>query len=198
MKRNFIMLASLVLGWPHAMAQSIISGAFDPVADYPLAAQWNLDFNGDGVNELQINATFYDLGLDWTSADFTLSGAAQSLSPAYLGLAAGTTIGPDSGEWADLAGSVIYWSDYNGQNGTSQSWCALSPSAPYLPFRFSEADGWHYGWVRIATSGIPGFQDWAYQTASDTLLAAGDVPEPSTFALLALSSLAIGLMRRKV
>ena len=127
----------------------------------------------------------YDLGMDWTAIYCSLSGTAQSLSPIYQGLSAGTAIGPDSGAWANLPGSMIYWTEFNGQNNTSQTGFALSSEAPYLPVSFTQTDGLHYGWARFVTNnGLFGFQDWAYETAPNSPITAGAVPEPSTWALL--------------
>ena len=193
----FPLLTATLLDARLVQAQGIIYGYFDPVAEYPIAAQSSLDFNGDGVNELQINFTAYDLGVDWTAIYYSLSGTAQSLSPIYQGLSAGTIIGPDTGDWGNLTGSVIYWSDYNGQNNTSTTDFALSSESPYLPVSFSLADGPHYGWARFVTdNGLFGFQDWAYESDPNTPIAAGAVPEPSTLALLAAGAVTL-LFRRK-
>jgi hypothetical protein len=194
--KKILLLVAIVCAARMVQAQGIIYGYFDPVAEYPLAAQWSLDFNGDGVNELQINSTTYDLGLDWTSTYFTLSGTAQSLTPIYQGLSAGTVIGPDAGAWGNLTGSEIFSSEYNGQNDTSETSFALLSAAPYLPIAFEKSDGLHYGWVRFETNGLFGFEDWAYETAPNTPIAAGAVPEPSTWTLLAAGAATL-LLRRK-
>jgi hypothetical protein len=188
--RKILLLIAMLLVARMIQAQDIIYDYFDPVSEYPLAAQSSLDFNGDGINELQINFSAYDLGPNWTSMYFTLSGPAQSLSPFLQGLSAGTTIGTSSGEWAELSGPVIYWSSYNGQTGDSQEQFALSSDAPYLPVRFALDDGVHYGWVRFTTDSLIGFRDWAYESSPNTSISAGAVPEPSIFALWSMSALA--------
>jgi hypothetical protein len=180
-----------------AHAQGIIYGYFNPVAQYPLAAQSSLDFNGDGINELQINYAFYDLGLDWTSMDCSLGGTAQSLSPIFQGFSAGAAIAPNAGVWADLSGSLIYWSEFNGQNNSSQTHFALSSASPYLPIDFDLSDGVHYGWVRFQTNGFFGFQDWAYESEPNTPIAAGTVPEPGTWVLFSSGIFAVQILRRK-
>src|ERR1019366_10241710 len=100
-----------------------------------------------------------------TSMNCSLGGKAQSLSPIFLGLSAGAAIAPDAGVWADLGGSLIYWSEFNGQNNNSQTHFALSSDSSYLPIAFYLSDGVHYGWVRFETNRFFGFQDWAYESA---------------------------------
>lgn len=61
----------------------------------------------------------------------------------------------------------------------------------------------HYGWVRIKTENVGGEStltgtifDWAYETAPDTAIAAGAIPEPTSLALLAAGAGALALSRR--
>lgn len=196
MKRTLALCLLVLAIASRVLAQgTIVYDRFDPVASYPIAAQWEIDFNHDGVDELQINFSGYDLGYQWTSIFFSLSGAAQSSSPSLQGVSSGTAIGFDTGEWADLNGSVVYWSEFNGQNNTSQTWYALPAESPYLPVQFQLDDGLHYGWVRFVTDSIFGFQDWAYETRANTPILAGAVPEPSTVALGVLGLLALVFQR---
>lgn len=70
----------------------------------------------------------------------------------------------------------------------------------FMGIQFQIGPDWHYGWVRIR-GGVAGpsddgqqfylnppawIVDWAYETRPDTPVFAGAVPEPSTWALLAL------------
>ena len=69
----------------------------------------------------------------------------------------------------------------------------------YVGVQFFGADGLHYGWIRVRG----GYQsygtilDYAYNTVPGQGLAAGVVPEPSTWALLAVGAAAFCFGRRK-
>ena len=72
----------------------------------------------------------------------------------------------------------------------------------YLGIRFYIGSGLHYGWIRLdLDNGYPsratGFvTEWAYNSVPDQPIAAGVVPEPSTWALLSLGATAIWKFRR--
>ena len=187
-----LMLA--VAGKTHA--QGIVYGYFDPVNEYPVIALSSLDFSGDGINELLINYTFFNSSSVSDTACW-LTGTAQSLSPGFQGLSAGAAIGPDTGVWAGLSSSTIYFSAFNRQDNSSQTHFALSSASPYLPIDFDLSDGVHYGWVRFQTNGFFGFQDWAYESEPNTPIAAGAVPEPGTWVLLSSGIFAVQILRRK-
>jgi hypothetical protein len=58
----------------------------------------------------------------------------------------------------------------------------------------------HYGWMEIYNyPNIAAGQvlAWAYESAPNTPIAAGAVPEPSAFVLISLSALAFYALRRK-
>lgn len=56
----------------------------------------------------------------------------------------------------------------------------------YLGLRLRQADGWHYGWMRVHLSSaapnpfwpVPVIEDWAYEPAPDTAILAGARPVP--------------------
>ena len=72
----------------------------------------------------------------------------------------------------------------------------------YLGFRLTQADGDHYGWMRLDMirgygGQVVNVSDWAYNTMPGQTLAAGAVPEPSTWALLGLGLAALCLLRKR-
>ena len=72
----------------------------------------------------------------------------------------------------------------------------------YLGIRFYIGSDLHYGWIRLdLDNGYPNqalgyLTEWAYNSVPNAPLAAGVVPEPSTWALFALGAAAILRFRR--
>lgn len=68
----------------------------------------------------------------------------------------------------------------------------------YMPFRLTKPDGYHYGWIGLRPGGLLFFvSDWAYNTVPNQPLAAGVVPEPSTWALLGVGALCLWRLRQR-
>jgi hypothetical protein len=73
----------------------------------------------------------------------------------------------------------------------------------YIGFDLVQDGNNYYGWMQIQSSlgldlGLYGsVTAWAYETSPNTPIFAGEVPEPSTVALLALFGIAVGLVRWK-
>ena len=87
------------------------------------------------------------------------------------------------------AAGVFYYGGFaaGGPNGS------VPPGTfAYAGFRFTAADGIHYGWVRLAVSaGLIDFANpvaAAYESAPGVGITAGAVPEPGTLSLLALGA----------
>jgi hypothetical protein len=84
------------------------------------------------------------------------------------------TIASHSVSW--VPGALALSSEGNG-NWTSDA------TDKYLAFRFKNVSGaWHYGWLKMSV--VPGglscvIQEWAYQTADDKLILAGQKSDPT-------------------
>ena len=71
--------------------------------------------------------------------------------------------------------------------------------AGYIGVKFSDSETWHFGWILFqsnlqASQGM--ISGWAYESIPQEPIAAGAVPEPATFLLLGLASLALTTKRR--
>jgi hypothetical protein len=76
----------------------------------------------------------------------------------------------------------------------------LGVESAYIGLQFMLDDGVHYGWARVGcpVTGLGG--GWIYEAAydirPDTLILAGAVPEPSTWALLSAGGILFWLLGR--
>jgi hypothetical protein len=76
--------------------------------------------------------------------------------------------------------------------GTTANGAVTPGTFAFAGFRFSAADGTHYGWVKLAVNaGLIDFANpiaAAYESVAGVAINAGAVPEPGTMALLALGA----------
>ena len=101
--------------------------------------------------------------------------------------------------------------NYNPRDPVAGAGAWLRAMDGYAGFRFRGTDGgWHHGWVRIQFarspfSGVPEkragqhfyFSEWARETETDRLIAAGAVPEPSVPLLFTCVVILTTLRRRR-
>jgi len=69
----------------------------------------------------------------------------------------------------------------------------------YIAFRWSQADGTHFGWIGVELNSSTHLADafaWGYESDPNTPIAAG-APEPGSLALLACGVAGVAIRRRK-
>lgn len=122
-----------------------------------------------------------------------------------LPLAAGQQIGPGAAgyEWfADGSGLSATYD--GGAEGPLQVGLFTGLQSAYLGLQFQEGGQTYYGWARVGVpyAGLDAvwLYDYAYQTAPNTPIFAGEgaVPEPSTLSLLLVSGAAFWLVRKRL
>jgi hypothetical protein len=80
----------------------------------------------------------------------------------------------------DFSGGTGYWNPPVGELLTA-----------YVGVEFSVEAAVHYGWIRVTVSGVGNggiIHDWAYNSIPGQPILAGQVPEPSTWALLIIGA----------
>jgi hypothetical protein len=162
-----------------------------------LNGQLAYTFTSDGTG-FGISATGTNQIIGGYLDNFGAQGAYPLLSGAFIGVNLGSTtytwLGGESTiadvRASDTIGSPILWTGP-----------FAGVASGYVGLEFYTDGQAYYGWVRIGApasiNGLGWVYDYAYQTSPNTSIFAGEVPEPSTFALLTLSGVAVGLLRRK-
>jgi hypothetical protein len=171
----------------------------------------NWDVNGDAINDFIFtnrypNTAPGNFGVIW---QLNMNGAvATSGTLGYAGpfiryafaLQAGASIGPagnfNAGGQACLGSKYSYGSAgsnyYGGFAANGPNGSVAPGTFAFAGFKFSAADGVHFGWVKLAVNaGLIDFANpvaAAYESTPNTAIAAGAVPEPGTMSLLALGA----------
>jgi hypothetical protein len=160
------------------------------------------DFDGNGTTDLEFLAGvdvfgFYVLAPPTTRiVHVSLFG----VLPMYPGEEIGSILGQTSNPraslfsadpvWTHLTGparlSFIFSGDGNQIGGPWHPFDDAFGEDAFLGFEFQAEDGTHYGWIRIHEfAGVGGFfREYAYNDIPGASILAGQIPEPSTTALL--------------
>jgi hypothetical protein len=161
-----------------------------------------LDLNGDGLADYLLICTLQGVYLSPQNNNSVIADGSYlvaalnqgevisfSLNPAYQWINAGNVPGGNAtiGASAIFDGEYFYTGNFSGLDA-------------FIGLQFQFDGTTHYGWMEVnnypnaAAGQVLG---WAYETSPNTPITAGAVPEPSTFTLLAISGVAVGLLRRK-
>lgn len=174
-------------------------GSFWLLGNANVISQYNLDFNEDGQDDFIIEAgeSLEAIGLG-ENATYSIPQPPGELGADVVPLTFGTSIEPQlpnrrfwyqtevrqSGPNTRYIGSVLHYVLDLGAGGL---W--LDGTMAYMGAEFDIDGRTHYGWLRIeipdplrGNSGI--IHDVAYNTVPGEMIFAGQVPEPSTWALL--------------
>jgi hypothetical protein len=117
---------------------------------------------------------------------------------------AGTEIGPSAAGYGWFGGGLLTAAidgGIIGQPPLTVGYFTGLESA-YLGFRFQQNSETYYGWARVGCP-IPELNvgwvyDYAYETTPNTLIMAGEVPEPSTVALILIGGGVILFRRNRM
>lgn len=177
---------------------------------YPGTLDYNIDINGDGTTDFILRSN----DPRWSFNNSVLipqNGNSLVSMGSYLA-------NMHSGDVVSSSLDPAYqWS--SGQPPLSQL-VFLIPGGPvelgnfayqesgYIGFDVVRNGMNYYGWIEVSSpgqGGLPGdaamygeLVSWAYQTSPNTPIQAGQVPEPSPVVLIALGSVVVWLLRRRL
>jgi hypothetical protein len=98
----------------------------------------------------------------------------------------------NAGSSFQTASQVCLGSNYGGTLYGGFAFQVPPGTNAYAGFRFTAADGVHFGWVFLnVNAGIIDFTSAAYESTPGVAITAGAVPEPGTAALLALGAVGV-------
>ena len=171
-------------------------------SDYPSGQ--DIDLNGDGVPDFNLSS--------WNGMDINLTplnnNAIISVPEPPGDLGAFIYAFDQGAPISSLLDPVLTWwgSDGNGPPGivTASNIGSIGyfqgNTDAFAGIRLDVAGSLYYGWIQIHnfTANWGQISDWAYETSPNTPIFAGEVPEPSTAALIFIFGAAFWLVRKRL
>jgi len=161
---------------------NLMAGGFGGEASY------NLDFNNDGINEIQVASRYGDFFVTTLGNGSRIAGIAAS-PPDIGGFAHPFTLGnivgpqtPDFRSWNLGISGLLSCQEI----GCIGLW--RSGGTNFLGVEFQLYSDTHYGWVAIDMPAIFGggiLLSYAYESEPNSQIIAGAIPEPSSAMLVA-------------
>ncbi len=158
-----------------------------------------VDLNGDAVKEFDIQSDINGTTARIKATNYgTGAGTLRAGDGAPANLPANTLIGPGSGTFSGSGLDTLTGVNSGSPAGHFQ----VSDGSGYLGVQFQVAGQTHYGYVGYEGTGAQNSANGrvyslGYETAPNTAIAAGVVPEPSAIAMLAAGASGIALYRRR-
>lgn len=202
---RLLVFASLLLRgtvWSQGIIHTV---PLSPLYYSDLLTSKYIDVNSDGVDDFVLttpNGMEINLNPLGNNAVLAVPEPPPDLGVLVSALTPGTAIS------SSLAPQMV-WYDRDSPYGGSATIIATSTigdigyfrdnTNAYAGFRLNLSGNMYYGWFYIQNLGanIGQITSWAYESAPNTPILAGAVPEPSTFALIVISSCLLSLLRRK-
>lgn len=178
-----------------------------------------IDFDLDGIPELELFSNGQDVGgvlasnveiLGIPAVPPNLGGWATPVE--FMGIVSATTTLPE--QWYNPApgtfgfrtistsGTAGYWPTGITLSPGPDGSILLVPESGYLGVRFVKPDGVHYAWVEVgvfAVGNAVGYlRSYAWETAPNTPLFGGSVPEPGRVVLFSIGLALFTQRRRRV
>ena len=183
-----------------AFAQGIISVVPQDTIGYgPVTISNVLDLNGDGIADFILTS---DISGAWLTAPggnslITGPGGLVPVSPGSIISSTGSSLDPIyqwSSGTATIGGQAVFDGEYFYAGN-------FSDTNAFIGLQFQINNQTHYGWMEIYN--YPNVASgqvlaWAYESSPDTPIAAGAVPEPSTWALLAAGATFLFCRRKPI
>jgi hypothetical protein len=159
---------------------------------------FNIDITGDGTTDFILTSDVDSVSLATTGNNQALIQNGEVAALLY-GASIGSTDSGNTWSSGQLTLTVVMGSDGPPVFSEGSNFAGLTDA--YIGFDRVVNGQNYYGWIELQTSaldlGIDGaVVAWAYETTPNTPISAGEVPEPSTWALLGIGAASI-LIRRK-
>lgn len=164
----------------------------------PVTISNNLDLNGDGITDFILSSDISGAWLTSQSGNFLITGPGGLVlvSPGSIISSNGSSLDPIyqwSGGTATLGGQAVFDGEYFYSGN-------FSDTNAFIGLQFQFDGQTHYGWMEIynypnvASGQVLG---WAYESDPNTPIAAGAVPEPSTWGLIMLGATLFFVKRKR-